>query len=145
MFMKAETNIGGLLGKSSRLMANRLNLDLDKFGITTQQWILLCELFGEDNISQKTLAKNLLKSKSSVNTLVKYLLQKKLISQKINKDDLRESCICLTAKGRKVLLETFGISKNVILDATRSISSDDLRITIKTLKMIIINLENKNE
>lgn len=36
--MKVESNIGGLLGKSSRLLANRFNSDLVTLGFTVEQW-----------------------------------------------------------------------------------------------------------
>lgn len=83
--MKAENNIGGLFGKSSRLLSNNLNTDLNELGITVEQWSLLAVLWSTNNISQKELQEALLKDKASINSLVNYLIKNGFIITALTK------------------------------------------------------------
>ena len=53
--MRAESNLGGLLGKSSRLLSNQFNHDLTQHNLTVEQWSLLAVLWTEDAQKQKDL------------------------------------------------------------------------------------------
>ena len=79
--MKAESNIGGLLGKSSRLLANRFNSDLVALGLTVEQWSLLALLWDTDHQTQKALQVSLLKDKASINSLLRYLIQNGFVTK----------------------------------------------------------------
>ena len=87
--MKAESNIGGLLGKSSRLLANRFNSDLVALGLTVEQWSLLALLWDADHQTQKALQVALLKDKASINSLLRYLIQNGFVTKKQNPEDKR--------------------------------------------------------
>ena len=66
--MKAESNLGGLLGKVSRLLANEFNNSLSQHQITVEQWSLLAVLWVEDGQKQKELQSALLKNKATINS-----------------------------------------------------------------------------
>ena len=60
--MRAEDSLGGLLGKSSRLMRNQLHHNLQQVEccITVEQWVLLASLWSEDGVSPRVLSERLL-------------------------------------------------------------------------------------
>ena len=138
--MKAESNLGGLLGKSSRLLSNHFNSDLTQHNFTVEQWSLLAVLWSEDAQKQKDLQAALLKDKATINSLVTYLVKSGFVLKKQDSTDRRSFIISLTQLGKKMKEVTIPIAMQNIGIVIEDISSSDLEITIKVLKQIIINL-----
>ena len=140
--MKAEANIGGLLGKSSRMMSNALDARLLPWGLTSQQWSLLAVLCTTGGRNQTQLAKALLKTKASVGSLVNYLETKTYILRDVSTADRRETIVVLTAAGREIYAKSLPVVAEIIARATRGIQPDDLAKTEITLNRIIENLKD---
>lgn len=140
--MKAEANIGGLLGKTSRMMSNALDAKLLPLGLTSQQWSLLAVLSTSGGRNQTELAKALLKTKASVGSLVNYLETKDCIMRKVSTTDRRETIVVLTAAGREVYAKSKPLVAEIIARATRGLEPDDLARTQITLNRIIENLKD---
>ena len=138
--MKAESNLGGLLGKSSRLLSNHFNSDLTQHNLTVEQWSLLAVLWSEDAQKQKALQAALLKDKATINSLVTYLVKNGFVTKKQDSSDKRSFIISLTQQGKAMKEVTIPIAMYNIGIAIEGISSSDLEITIKVLNQIIINL-----
>ena len=139
--MEAESNLGGLLGKSSRLMTNKLNKELINYNLTAQQWSLLALLWSENNRTQTSLQKELLKNKATVNSLVNYLIKNEFITKNKDEKDKRSVIISLTALGKCIEAPTIISAKKIISKATKEIDKEALEITKKTLLQIITNLK----
>ena len=142
--MKAESNLGGLLGKASRLLSNTFNNALLTHGLTVEQWSLLAILWDEDNKSQKALQLTLLKDKATISSLINYLGKSDFISKTQDKKDKRSFIISLTSKGRRIQGVTIPIAIESIGMAIKRINKNDLEITHKVLNQIIINLTKEN-
>lgn len=142
--MKAESNLGGLLGKSSRLLANQFNNDLAKHGLTIAQWTLLAVLWDEDHRSQKALQKELLKDKATVNSLINYLINNGFITKSKDENDKRSFIVSLTSKGKEIQSLTIPIAIQNISIATYNIKKSDLETTYKVLTQIITNLTKEH-
>ena len=138
--MKAENNIGGLLGKSSRLLSNNLNTDLNKLNLTVEQWSLLAVLWDTNGISQKELQEALLKDKASINSLIKYLIKNGFITKKQSEHDKRSFLVSLTKKGEKVKEESIPLAMKNIMKAVDGIQKEELDIFVKVTTQIIQNL-----
>ena len=138
--MKAKSNLGGLLGKSSRLLANQFNTDLLTHGLTIAQWTLLAELWQEDKRSQKSLEKALLKDKATVNSLLSYLINNGFVSKSKDGKDKRSFIVSLSQKGREIQRETIPLAMKNIGMATQDITKEDLETTLRVLTQIITNL-----
>jgi len=143
--MRAESNLGGLLGKSSRLLANSFNSDLVKHDLTVEQWSLLALLWSEDHQSQKSLQEGLLKDKATINSLLKYLSNSGFVKRKKDEKDKRSVIVSLSEKGRLMQSETIPIAMKNIGIATENISAEELHITMKVLTQIISNLTKERE
>ena len=142
--MKAESNLGGLLGKSSRLLANQFNNDLAKHGLTIAQWTLLAVLWDEDHRSQKALQKELLKDKATINSLINYLINNGFITKSKDENDKRSFIVSLTPKGKEIQSLTIPIAIQNISIATCNIKKSDLETTYKVLTQIITNLTKEH-
>jgi len=138
--MKAENSIGGLLGKSSRLLSNRFNSELTSIGLTVQQWTLLAVLWEKSPQTQKSLQEELLKDKASINSLVGYLVQNGFVLKERNPKDKRSFLISLTQKGEDIKNESIPMAMSSIALAIEGIDKSDLEIFTKVTKEIIINL-----
>jgi len=138
--MKAENSIGGLLGKSSRLLSNRFNSELTSVGLTVQQWTLLAVLWERAPQTQKSLQEELLKDKASINSLVGYLVQNGFVLKERNPEDKRSFLISLTQKGVDIKNESIPMAMSSISVAIDGIEKSDLEIFTKVAKEIIINL-----
>jgi len=143
--MKAESNLGGLLGKASRLLSNRFNRDLQQHNLTVEQWSLLAILWSEDTQKQKALQSALLKDKATVNSLVSYLVKNGFISKVKDTIDKRSSIISLTTKGRQMQSITIPIAMQNIGHAVSDIDTEDLERTLSVLTQIINNLTKEKE
>jgi len=138
--MKAESNLGGLLGKSSRLLSNQFNRDLLQHSLTVEQWSLLAVLWSEDGQKQKELQKVLLKDKATINSLVNYLFKNGFIDKEQDMVDKRSFIISLTPKGKSMQHVTIPLAMKNIGIAIEGIDANELEITVKVLNQIIINL-----
>jgi len=143
-YMKAESNLGGLLGKSSRLLANRFNNDLVRHELTIAQWTLLALLWEKDHQSQKELQKELLKDKATITSLITYLIKNGFVSKSKDTLDKRSFIVSLTEKGRKMQKVTIPVAVQNIGIATQDIAQSDLETTYKVLTQIIINLTKEH-
>ena len=143
-FMKPESNLGGLLGKSSRLMANLFNSDLIALGLTISQWTLLALLWERDHQHQKELQHALLKDKATVTSLVTYLIRNGFITKTKDENDKRSYIVSLTQKGQEVRVKTIPFAIQNITLATKGIDKEALEITTKVLSQIITNLTQEN-
>ena len=138
--MNIESNLGSLLGKSSRLLANNLNNSLREINLTVEQWSMLALLWSNDNQTQKSLQETLLKNKATINSLVTYLIKDNFITKKVSQTDKRSSIVSLTKKGKEMKTHTIPIAVNSILLATEGIDKQELQTTFKVLEQIINNL-----
>ncbi len=139
--MKAEENLGGLLGKSSRLLSNAFDVKLRDLGLTSQQWSLLAELTASNGRNQTELAGALLKNKASVGSLIDYLKKKDCITGSASPTDRREIIIKLTPKGIAVFAKSVPLANEIIAQATRGVELAELRNAQNVLRQIITNLE----
>ena len=142
--MKAESNLGGLLGKSSRLLANHFNNDLVKHELTIAQWALLALLWEKDHQSQKELQQELLKDKATITSLLTYLIKNGFVSKSKDTLDKRSFIVSLSDKGRAIQKVTIPIAIENISVATKDIVQSDLETTYKVLAKIILNLTKED-
>ena len=138
--MKPESNVGGLLGKSSRLLSNQFNTALKTYDLTVEQWSLLAVLWDKDVQKQKELQSVLIKDKATINSLVSYLVKNGFVSKKQDLKDKRSFRISLTQKGKEMQKLTLPVAKENIAIAIQGVDPQELKIMMKVLTQIIDNL-----
>ena len=138
--MRPESNLGGLLGKSSRLLSNHFNADLTQLGLTVEQWTLLAVLWEKDAQKQKELQAALLKDKATINSLVGYLVKNGFVTKERDLVDKRSFVISLSEKGKEMQKHTIPVAMKNIGLAVEGISLEALETTVNVLAQIINNL-----
>lgn len=76
---------------------------LSDSGVTTAEWVVLREMYGEISIAPSTVAERVGLTRGAVSKLVDRLLEKKLVSRAIAKEDRRFQQIALTSAGRRLI------------------------------------------
>jgi len=142
--MKANSNLGGLLGKASRLLANELNNSLSHHELTVEQWSLLAVLWSQDKQKQKELQVELMKDKATINSLVNYLLKGGFILKEQDMVDKRSFIISLSSKGKQMQTLSIPLAMQSIAKSVVGIDKEALETTTKVLTQIINNLTKEH-
>ena len=145
--MRAEDSLGGLLGKSSRLMRNQLHQNLQQVEccITVEQWVLLASLWSEDGVSPRVLSERLVKHKSSITNLLKGAEKSGYLYRQADEQDRRAKKVYLTEKGRQLESVLIPVAIETMMGAMDGISREHLAITTSVLKQVISNLTADQE
>jgi DNA-binding MarR family transcriptional regulator len=79
MFESYDQDIGMLTNKTAKKIIYYLNKELEKFNLTTEQWIVLLNLSKQNKISQKLLAEVSGKDQSTLARILDILERKNLL------------------------------------------------------------------
>lgn len=80
---------------------------LSTYGLTTSQFAVLEALYHLGTLSQSTLAEKLLKSTGNISIVLKNIEKRGLVDRTRNPDDLRYMEVCITDKGRALIVDMF--------------------------------------
>lgn len=112
-------HFGFLTNRVGRLISNMVSPKLKKQSCDSPSSCLgiLAELWVQDGMTQKELGYSIIKNKSSVNKMLKSMVDDGLIIKKTDEQDKRNKRIYLTSKGRKLKekISTFGFEMESLL------------------------------
>jgi DNA-binding MarR family transcriptional regulator len=133
--------IGSLLGQAGRLIGNLLDTNFRKAGydLTSEQWVILVNLFEEDGVSQKQLAEKGYKNKASITSVLDGLEKKNYIKRVQNMEDKRFNAIYLSRQGRKLQEPLTAIARQTTNEFTQGITFSELEDCRAVLQKIISN------
>lgn len=128
-----EFKIGEFLGKSSRLLSNRLQKEFidHHLDLTPEQWMIL-EILIKGSHSQKELCEITLKSKASINSLISNLIKLGLIDKEFLAKDKRNTVISITEKGKDVKEKSNKLASKTLRHALNGFDEDEIN-TLKNL------------
>jgi DNA-binding MarR family transcriptional regulator len=138
--VKAENSLSTVIGKASRLLANRISKNLSDHQVTAEQWTILANLWQHNGQTQQSLADLSNKNKASITHLVDNLEKRKLVERKADDTDRRNKMIFLTNEGRALQEELSRIVKKTTKEATEGIDKKELKFARKVLKKMVDNL-----
>ena len=72
-------------------------------GVTVAEWVVMREMFDEEEISPGVVAERIGMTRGGVSKLVERLVGKELVTRQDRSDDRRFQSIALTAAGRRLL------------------------------------------
>src|SRR5205823_4119632 len=84
-------------------MHRRADVVLARFGVTTDQFVLLASLEDADALTQQNLVRRLSSDASTVWAMLTLLEERGLVSRAAHPTDGRARCVSLTPKGRRAL------------------------------------------
>jgi len=139
-----ETSLGHLATRFSRVVLRRLNADLAalELGITAEHYSLLVQLWEHNGLSQGALAEKTAKDKTTMARLAAALESRGLIERRPSPHDGRERLLFLSVTGKVTMDRATELSKEILADAQRGISAEELTLCRDVLRRACANLQH---
>ena len=100
-----KRHVGFWLRFVSNHVSHAFARKLLKKGVTVAEWVVMREMFDEEETSPGLVAERIGMTRGGVSKLVDRLLDKKLVTRQERSDDRRFQSIALTAAGRRLVPE----------------------------------------
>ncbi len=98
-----KTHVGFWLRFVSNHVSQSFARKLQASGVTVAEWVVMREMFDDQEVSPGVLAERIGMTRGGVSKLVDRLVGKKLITRTDRSDDRRFQSIALTAAGRRMV------------------------------------------
>ncbi len=127
--MQAHETLGGLLVVASRLLSNKIQLDMQErikrsdyayeekgnpFNFTTEQMMLLVELDAEDALMPSEIATRMMKTKATITSLIIGAEGRGLVTRERDDHNKKIRKVCLTEFGTKVHAELLPVGMELV-------------------------------
>ena len=137
---KGNNSLITLLGKSARLMSNRLNKNLLSHGVTAEQWTVLSSLWKKNGQTQQALADQANKNKASITHLIDNLEKRKLVERLVDEKDRRNKLIQLTKEGGELQESLTKVVSKTMKEITANVDKKELKQCKRALKKMVDTL-----
>jgi DNA-binding MarR family transcriptional regulator len=98
-----KKHVGFWLRFVSNHVSHAFARKLEATGVTVAEWVVMREMFGDEETSPGVIAERIGMTRGGVSKLVDRLVLKKLITRTGRTDDRRFQSIALTAPGRRLI------------------------------------------
>jgi len=106
-------------------------------GVTVAEWVVMREMFDDEETSPGVLAERIGMTRGGVSKLVDRLVTKKLAARRNRSDDRRFQSIALTAAGRRLLPQLAALADQNDEEFFHSLSSGERTALIATMKKLV--------
>jgi len=121
------------------------NLKKNGFNITVDQWLVMKALVDNHGIIQSELAGLVFKDKASVTRILDLLVKNKYLKREAHENSRRRYKLTPTEKGKKIMRDIRPVVLKNRASALKNLSEHEIEASMKTLKTIIENCNNKSE
>lgn len=142
MFQSYDQDIGSLTNRTNKKLIHYVNSKLEKFQLTTEQWVVLLKLSEQDKISQKLLSKISGKDQPTLTRILDILERKNFIERHPSKEDRRSFTIHITDEGLILSKKVTPFLEEIFMDMLKGISDEKLNIYREVLLQIDENISN---
>jgi DNA-binding MarR family transcriptional regulator len=131
-----------LLNKTTRALSTRLQSIFTHagFNVTSEQWMILILLWGEDGRSPHQISDIIGKDRAAVTRLIDGLEKRNLVVRMNDKKDRRQKQVYLTSQGKSMEQNLIPLGLSNIKHAQAGISSKELEVCKEVLRKIFKNL-----
>jgi DNA-binding MarR family transcriptional regulator len=106
-------------------------------GVTVAEWVVMREMFDEEETSPGILAERIGMTRGGVSKLVDRLVSKKLIIRRERSDDRRFQSIALTAAGRRLTPQLAALADQNDEEFFHPLSAGERAALIATMKRLV--------
>ncbi len=138
-----EENIIYRIGELSRLFHKKITAEFvaRNFGVTVEQFGILATLWYREGITQKEIADNLNRDKTTVARVVQNMIKQNLLVKIPDQIDNRNKRIYLTQKGKSLQKEMVEAAGSVYYRALQNIPDEEIKSFLGLMDKITKNLE----
>jgi len=123
-----ETSLGYLVGMVSRRMTRELNQQLQPFGVTAAQFVVLAVLWEQDGLAQNLIADLIGSDRPTLTAMLKLMTAQGLVRRDRDAADNRYQRVYLTPAGRRLRETLPALAAGVNEAAAADLSADDLAV-----------------
>jgi len=142
MFESYDQDIGMLSNEINKKLIHYVNCKLEKFKLTTEQWLVLMKLSKQNRISQKQLAEISGKDQSTLTRIIDILERKKFIERHPSKEDRRSFLIHITDEGLITCKKVTPFLEEIFKGVLKGISYEKVKIFREVFLQIDENIDN---
>ncbi|MFD1955650.1 MarR family winged helix-turn-helix transcriptional regulator [Paenibacillus thailandensis] len=135
-YTSLDDSIGYLLGISYRKLTNLLQHRIRSYDMTPEQWSVLYRINERDGLIQKEIAERSGKDKPTTTRILDLLEAKGYIVKKPGEKDRRAFLVYITEAGKEVVAAITPIEKQLVEEATVSLSDNEYAYLLELLARI---------
>ena len=140
--LELDKYIGVVVDRLDLKLNNYYQKVLEPFNITTDQWEILVVLWNHEGLTQKELAKQLIKDQTNIARMLVKLEKKDFIHREPHETDGRALRVFLTQKGQDMKDDILKPSKIAFEQTIKGLSDDEVNIFRNIIKKITANIDN---
>jgi DNA-binding MarR family transcriptional regulator len=106
-------------------------------GVTVAEWVVMREMFDDEETSPGVLAEGIGMTRGGVSKLVDRLVTKKLVTRQERSDDRRFQSIALTAVGRRLIPQLAALADQNDEEFFHPLSTGERAALIATMKKLV--------
>jgi DNA-binding MarR family transcriptional regulator len=106
-------------------------------GVTVAEWVVMREMFDDEETSPGVLAERIGMTRGGVSKLVDRLLAKKLVSRRGRSDDRRFQSIALTSAGRRLIPQLAALADQNDAEFFHPLTAGERAALIATMKKLV--------
>ncbi|WP_202765950.1 MarR family winged helix-turn-helix transcriptional regulator [Clostridium paridis] len=135
-----EKPLNILIHQTNIILRNILQKELSNYNITAEQWAILIELYNDEGINQKELAKRCLKDTAALTRSLDILEKREFIKREKSPNDRREFLIFLTGNGCELVEGLLPMVLEIRKKITSVLSEEENNMLSSLLQKLIKGL-----
>ena len=132
-----KKHVGFWLRFVSNHVSHAFARKLDASGVTVAEWVVMREMFDDEETSPSVLAERIGMTRGGVSKLVDRLVTKKLVTRRDRSDDRRFQSIALTAAGRRLIPQLAELADQNDEEFFHPLSARERAALIATMKKLV--------
>src|ERR1700684_3148830 len=132
-----KKHVGFWLRFVSNHVAHAFARKLLASGVTVAEWVVMREMFDDEEISPGVLAERIGMTRGGVSKLVDRLVSKRLMTRQERSDDRRFQAIALTAAGRRLIPRLAALADQNDEEFFHPLSAGERAALIATMKKLV--------
>ena len=121
----------------SNHVSNAFMRKLLESGVTAAEWVVLREMYDEEEMAPSVLAEQTGMTRGAASKLIDRLVAKKLVSRRDRTDDRRYQDVALTAAGRRLVPALAAIADQNDDEFFKPLSVSEHKALVTTLKKLV--------
>lgn len=135
-----EKPLNVLIHQSNIILRNIIQKELYVYDITAEQWAILIELYNDEGVNQKELAKRCFKDTAALTRSLDVLEKREIVKREKSPNDRREFLIFLTSNGRELVEKLLPVVIEVRKKITSVLSEEENSMLSSLLQKLMKGL-----
>ncbi len=140
-FPSPDQSIGFRYAHIFRKLSTLFSIQLKPYDITPEQWSVLYQVYLEEGINQKKIARRTEKDQPTVTRILDVLDKKQLITRSTDSTDRRAFLIHPTESAKKLILDTIPIEVELNDNLISGVTDEQLQSLQQIMQQIQHNIE----